>query len=669
MLFMALMASCGRVHRGQGALFSSDAGEVYVDSIVAGDTEYRALGPDCITNAWMAPAGMPATLSYESPQRMADALFAKAVWEGVEAVEDHLSTLDIFMGGAILAPQQSMESLRSMVADGKLHRDGFPVRLEEEAWAPAAWMVYCMTGDSAWLSEAYGVICATLRAEREVSLGMNEAVRGVPSHLEPVEDYYPRWMTPADLYQSQSTAASAWRYATLETCSRMAASLGFDREAADFAAEANDMRTCVNDLFWDPASASYGEYLYGDFFPVLSTVRDNMAGALCVIHGIATPEMGVLLTERRPECPYGVPVVWPALAGPNECPPMLQTMQGIAAAMTRNSGAFERSVGALWLRGVKAPVSLCWPSLLVRGMFGIMPKEDGMEVSPFVPAPFGGEKVIRGIVYRDAVLDIMVRGTGDRIASMTLDGEAVNTYVIPAGMHGNHSVEITLGGNTIPARDVRELPGAGVPDEPKLYWDTDSTFKIINYNRDLRYAMYVNGVLTENLTSERGTVSGAGTRVVAVVPVVDAATGYVGYTPRPHVVAPAACRISIPATSITPRRPPVHLIRDRELASRYIELAPRHNTRLTFYVQAPSEGDYYIDILYANGTVETAVRTLEVNGRKSGVLVCPPVKHNDWIHTRHSSTSMVHLRAGENKLSLYYVNSTILLNEIRLLKK
>ena len=92
-------------------------------------------------------------------------------------------------------------------------------------------------------------------------------------------------------------------------------------------------------------------------------------------------------------------------------------------------------------------------------------------------------------------------------------------------------------------------------------------------------------------------------------------------------------------------------------------------TRLTFYVQAPAEGEYFFNIAYANGTSGTATRTVEVNNSHAGVIVCPDVTHNDWITTRTSSTIRVNLHKGVNKLSLTYVDNTILLHDIYLLKK
>ncbi|WP_286332122.1 hypothetical protein, partial [Duncaniella freteri] len=180
------------------------------------------------------------------------------------------------------------------------------------------------------------------------------------------------------------------------------------------------------------------------------------------------------------------------------------------------------------------------------------------------------------------------------------------------------------------------------------------------------YDVYTNGILSESITAPHYTVTDTGTTVIDIVPKISNISGFAAHS---HISAPASSRIHIPATAITPRRAPLHLIRNKDIATNYIELAARHNTRITFYVQAPSEGEYFINIGYTNGTAETAIRTLEVNEKYAGTLIFPPVAHNDWISVRTSSTVTATLRAGANKLSLTYAGTTILLNEINLLKK
>ena len=150
------------------ALYRAGDIEVFADSIIIGDITYTALSPAEITHCWKAPSGGSTDLdiTFASSSHMADALFSKAL---SRYYHFPLSTADIYIHGALLDPQRAMESLRSMVADdGTIHRHGFPITADKEAWAAAAWEVYCATGSIPWLKEAYRVINRTIQRDTPV---------------------------------------------------------------------------------------------------------------------------------------------------------------------------------------------------------------------------------------------------------------------------------------------------------------------------------------------------------------------------------------------------------------------------------------------------------------------------------------------------------------------
>ena len=417
--------------------------------------------------------------------------------------------------------------------------------------------------------------------------------------------------------------------------------------------------------------------MYGDMYPILSMSADNRANPLSVILGVASPEMGRRLMKSRPTLPDGMPAVYPAINDASAKPaPDLQAMQGIAAAYTKNENAMLEAMGPLWCMTIDRDDCCAWPGLLLRGLFGLRLHPDGLSVTPFIPDRMPGDKRLSNLRFRDTVLDICIHGSGDKIVSFTVDSIRQERAFIDADISaGHHSIDIVMSGNSISDRPDNTVitKAALTPPEPKMFWENEREGKILNYDRDAIYDVYQNGIMTECLTGPEYTVTDTGTTVINIVPTVDnivpTVDGSGGFSPRPHISATPAARIHIPATAITPRRAPLHLIRNKETATRYIELAARHNTRITFYVQAPSEGEYFISIGYSNGTTETAIRTLEVNGQYAGTMIFPPETHNDWISVRQSSTATAWLRAGTNKLSLTYAGTTILLNEINLLKK
>lgn len=643
--------------------------EVYPDSIVLDGRQYTAVSRSEITNAWKAaPVHTAAAANLPvltSSSRMADALYAKGL---SNYHRQPLSPFEIYLSGAILDPQRSMEMLRDMAPGGIISRYGFPLIPDKEAWAAAALEIYRATGSESWLKEAYRIILNTYTQEISTLRATDGLIHGFPSHMRQLKGYSPSWMTPVDEFQVISLGTNAWHYATLCSAAEMARILKRKREK-DWESAASDTRNAINDSFWVPASSYYGQYMYGDLYPILSPSADNFANPLAVLLGIATPEMASRLTDAHTMLPEGFPTVYPIPDGGKPViDPRVQMLQGIAASRTANESTLLGSIAALWRLSLDEHSRNEWPTLLLRGIMGISLSADGMTFAPIIPQKLGSSLRLAGLRYREAILDINIQGSGDKIASFAIDSLRHTSALIPPDLQGHHRVDIVMSGNKLSGftTTAKRNKPAIAPPTPRIYWSDERNGKILNFDPATSYEIYVNGILSETINAARYTITDTGTSVIDIVPV---ANGLSGFAPRSHVSATAATRIHIPATAITPRRPPIHLIRNRDTASHYIELAARHNTRLTFYVQAPTAGEYFINIAYSNGTTDTAMRTLEVNDSYAGTLICPAGNHNDWLTTGRSSTLQARLVKGVNKLSLTYVNSTILLHDIYLLKK
>ncbi len=189
----------------------------------------------------------------------------------------------------------------------------------------------------------------------------------------------------------------------------------------------------------------------------------------------------------------------------------------------------------------------------------------------------------------------------------------------------------------------------------------------MDFDPEIRYSLFVDGVMTQVLGAERYSLPPSEPSVSAIMPSLPG--GLTGFSPRSHVYAPGQSEITVLASSVIPRRPPLHLIRDRRTADGYIELAARHNTRITCYANVPAAGDYFLTVGYSNGSQRDALRTLSINGRDVATLVCPSFHHDDWVTVRPSNTVVVSLQEGPNKIALTYISGTMLLNRITLLKK
>ena len=553
-----------------------------------------------------------------------------------------ITPLSVAVADGLLRPEQSMKALRDMTRDGKIIRRGWPVSYEAAEWAAAAWEVYCATGSDDWLREAYAVIIATLRAEKSVSFTADGLLKGIDRRLEPM---YPAWSSTSERIESLSLWINAFHYRSLEVAALMADTLG--RPGANSLREqAAQVRAAINNQFWIAPQSRYAAFLYSPYYPIPAPISDIAADAVCSLTGIATPEMTDGMLHSTPCLEGGYPDFYPLISEPSAANATTAALIGLAAAKARKSAPLTSCIKGL---GHCNEAS----ALLLKGIYGWHLTPEGIEVAPFVPENVTPISHINGFHYRRAVIDISLHGSGDRIASFKIDSVACRPF-IPASLEGRHKVEIVMANNTLQQSDVSRL---GIDEAVRI-----PTAPTSEYN------VYINGVF-DGRSPQAATQLPEKGLVYDFCPLNSDETE--GFSALP-LINPESY-ISVTASSITPRRPPLNLIKDRETASQYIELAPRHNTRLTFYANIHEAGDYAVRIVYSNGSESAALRTLGVMNQDGvdipvGVLICAPVRKADWVTTAESTNVAVTLTEGLNRLSLTYVSGTILFNRIDFFK-
>jgi cellobiose phosphorylase len=80
------------------------------------------------------------------------------------------------------------------------------------------------------------------------------------------------------------------------------------------------------------------------------------------------------------------------------------------------------------------------------GVIGMRFEPGGVRFQPVLP-PGLREVTLEGIRYRNASVEIDVRGAGTTIVRCLVDGEDADPF-LPAGERGNHLVEVVLGGGS-----------------------------------------------------------------------------------------------------------------------------------------------------------------------------------------------------------------------------
>ncbi len=668
---------------------------------------------------------------YESDQLLVDAIYnmsldciksnirpdntyrAGAAWDGVWTRDVSYS---IYLALAYLDPENAMNSLRAKVKNGRIIQDtgtggAWPVSSDRIVWATAAWEIYKTTGDKQWLAEAYDVIVASLKDDMLVVWdNEHRLMHGEQSYLDWREQTYPRWMQPKDIYESMCLGTNVVFAHAFEIVEDMADEL--DVEApAEFEGMDDTIKNSINKNLWIEEKGYYSGYLYGGVYPIQSQATDALGQAISIIFDVATDDMAHSVISKTPVQPYGISSVYPQM--PDIKPyhndavwPFVQSYWNLAAAKVGNIDAFNAGFGAICraaaLFGTQKELfvssngdyrgtavnsdKMLWSStgyvsMMVRVFAGMEFETDDIEFEPFIPVAISGTKKISGFRYRDAVLDIVINGTGDEVASFTIDGVACDEHKFPASMaHGKHVIEITMVDNEIVPQPRNAAPQAWMPSTPIVAWNSD-VVTIENYKPGLTYKVYKNGELEEPVSVADITLGEMDCyTMIDIVPVNGVLSGF---TMQPIEYIPENAETIIQAESVA--TPGTKFVADPKKARRFVEVTTDKNTRLVFDVTVEEAGVYFIDVRYANGSgpINTenkcAIRTLVVNGDRAGAVVMPQRGIGEWLSTGFSNRVVANLNAGANKLSLEYLlpenmnmngeTNTALIDYIRIIRK
>ncbi|MDQ6827303.1 MAG: glycogen debranching protein [Gemmatimonadota bacterium] len=659
---------------------------------------------------WARTLDLSAFPELASSQRMQDALYrlsleelrqlvredgalsAGAKWPGVWTRDVALSTI---LSLAIVAPDVTRKSLLAKVdSTGRIIQDtgtggSWPVSSDRMVWSLAAWEIYAVTGDSAWLRRAYDITRrsaeADLHAVRDDATGL---FRGESSFMDWREQSYPRWMQPADIYRSQNLGTNAVHYAAYRVLSRMSRALG--EPAARWDSIADRVQAGMTAHLWQRDRGWYGQYRYGRAYLSLSPRAEGLGEALASIFGAASPEQRAALVRKAPVVAFGTPTFWPYTRGERfyhnaTIWPFVTAFWTWAAAEGGNTLAVQRGLddatraAALFLTNKENMVAATghyegtalnsdrqlWSVAgtlagTFRLLFGMRLETDRLAFRPMVPPSYAGERTVRRLRYRHASLTITVRGFGDSVRSAILDGKPARRAEVMAATTGAHTLEITMNGRWR-GTTVHEVSSRFAPATPRAELRGDA----LVWNRTTgaaRYVVYRNGAALARTMGTRIAVRpGDALDEYQVLAISDA--GDESFLSEPvRVVAGDAVITAKPGTTDLERDQPGFS------GAGYARLAIDRNVSVRFEVRVVREGTYSIDVRYANGNgpVNTedkvAVRTLLIDRDTAGVIVMPQRGVDRWSEWGWSSALIAPLRAGPHTLTLTYSPSDANMN-------
>ncbi|HPH86128.1 MAG TPA: hypothetical protein PLC48_11745 [Ferruginibacter sp.] len=654
-----------------------------------------------LASSWKLSRDISAFPKYESDYPITDALYNLALEEMEKAIEPDSTfrtgkewagvwtrdiSYSIILSMAYLQPRVAKYSLLRKVKKGKIVQDtgtggAYPVSTDRMIWATAAWELYLATGDKDWLQQAYRIIKQSADDDMQNAYdSITGMVRGESSFLDWREQTYPRWMQPADIYSSENLGTNAVHYHANRILAQMATILNEPASAKKYSAIAENIKKGINQWLWLPSKGYYGQFLYGDIFPIVSPRSEALGEALCVLFDIADAAQQKQIIRQTPVTAFGIPCIYPQIANippyhNNAVWPFVQSFWALAAAKAGNEKSVLQSMAAIYrpaamfltnkenfvadngdYKGTQINSSnMLWSlagsiSLVHKALFGIQFGVDGLHFKPMVPAALTGKRTLSHFSYRNCILDIELEGHGNKIRSIFLDGKLLAKPVIPATLSGKHRVQIKLT-NEIDDAEINEV----------MNHTTLPTVSAKIENNQLTWQAIDDALIYQVLRNGRIFIKTPQTSI----PLTD--TSYSLYQviaiDKDQFESFASEPIANPATAIHIVEMEDHVKQAGYLykgfsGKGFVEISRSFNAKVSLTVEIPDNGLYAIDFRYSNGNGPSntenkcAIRTLKVNNQKAGTLVFPQRGNEEWSNWGYSNPIMITLEKGDQQISL-----------------
>ena len=661
---------------------------------------------DSIWNLTTQPDAFP---QYKSPHLIADAIYNMSMQEMQKAIEKD-STLrtgaewagvwtrdvsySIILSMAYMQPRVAINSLRKKVNKRKrIIQDtgtggAWPVSTDRMIWAVAAWEIYLAIGDEDWLKEAYEVIKLSLEDDYRVCYD-NETglVKGESSFLDWREQTYPKWMEPADIFESLCLGTNAVHFKANKVAASMAKKLNDVESVARFEDRAESIQQGINTLMWQQDKGYYSQYLYGQTYKVQSPRAEALGEALAVLFDIAPLAKQATIVSSTPVVDFGIPCIYPQIPGippyhNNGIWPFVQTYWLMAGAKVGNEQSVMHSIAAIYRPAalfltnkenfvadngdfsgtVINSSNMLWSlsgniGLVHKVLFGIGFAEGELTFKPFVPSALKGQRHLTGFRYRNAVLDIEVEGFGDKVKSFMVDDKPVQEHTFPHNISGRHKVKIVMNNAFATEGKINKLSNEFSAATPLFAAKNEDNgqFQWSKQGSSTSYSYVVNGKLRQVLKGNPTVPIPAKDSFRIFQMLAKGEDMPPSFLSAPFEQVPDNAVLSFESEEFAPSSAlPYKGFEGRG----FVEISKTRNTTLLFRVKITTPGRYRIQYRYANGNgpINTenkcAIRSLYHDSLFVGSVVFPQRGTNEWSSWGFSNSLMIRLNAGETALAL-----------------
>ncbi|MFI5157242.1 MAG: glycogen debranching protein [Sphingobacteriales bacterium] len=674
-----------------------DGDGIYETTLIIGGNDKKT------ASSWKLSKDISAFPQYHSGYKLSDGIYNMSLEEMQKAVEPDSTfrtgkewggvwtrdiSYSIILSMAILQPKVAVYSLMRKVKNGRVIQDtgtggAYPVSSDRMIWAVAAWEVYKVTGDKDWLAKAYQIIKNSVTDdERNIYDPITGLVHGESSFLDWREETYPKWMQPADIYESECLGTNVVHYQVNKVLAAMARVMN-DPDASKYDKQAAVIKKGIQTNLWQPEKGYYGQYLYGRNFKSLSPRSEALGEALSVYFGVADENEQKSVISHTPVNEFGIPCIYPQIPGippyhNSAVWPFVETYWAIASAKAGNEASVLRAISAiyrpaaLWLTNKENFVvsdgdyagtqinssNMLWSlsgniALVYKVLFGISYNDNSLQFNPFVPKTLSGNRSLQHFKYRNADLNITMQGYGNQVKTITLDGKPLHGGIISSDISGEHKVEIILANNVITGTSNLQ-PDYTAPETPVVtYKKGYLSWQLIK--NAVSYHIIKNGkyLSTSNVSSLHIPTDQYAEYQVAAVDV----KGISSFNSEPVAIIPSASIQIIEAENAAT----VSTLPYKGFSGNgFIEISKTQNTIVNIPVNITNDGYYAINFKYANGNgpINTenkcAIRTLTIDGDFKGTIVFPQRGKEEWSNWGFSNSVKVKLSKGRHIVSLQF---------------
>ena len=387
----------------------------------------------------------------------------------------------IYLSLGFLLNEISTKSLETRIDNGLILQDtgtggSYPISSDRIVWALAAYETALYSKDPDFYKKVYDTIKNSVLQDLKINFCPNKWLfRGEESFLDWREQTYPIWMEPVNIGDSFALNVNVLYYRTFKILEIMSNKLGKSSDTDNWKNHSENLKDSIIKNFWIENRGYFGAYIIDGAYPYRYEGYETLGESLAIISGLVTEDKSFLILNAVSPSLYGAPVVAPQLTGISPyhndaiCP-FVQAYRGLAAKKAGDIKTLEfefatsvrsaahfltfkenlvASTGDSAGTAINSDRQL-WSvagflSFIYRIIFGMGFNEEGISLNPVIFDSMKNGAVLEGFAYKDAILNIKITGTGDKISSYYFDGKiAPVDFVIPQNTKGEHNVQIEL---------------------------------------------------------------------------------------------------------------------------------------------------------------------------------------------------------------------------------